>query len=578
MKKKIVFGFLCLLSLTTTVNAIEYNEPIKSIIQNNTLYVNMEKPQNASEFANVESILNEQYKDYFQDNATSTNQSMKLDECSNDYSTCTAVFSGCSVIEGGCGDIPVENVQIKWKEVYSDLFTKIAPNNIFEINAIKPSNDLELDHYITTYFKNLYPDESVSGFLENCNEDLTKCNLIIYSNSNEEHEVTVKWQETNQEIKTLIDSYIKKIESTRTNDENSLTNNAIMYDLMDLNKINFMNYLYNKSNFTDIDLMIKYTSIKNMFDNINIDYSIDFRAGDSYPMVTMGFGGLILYYDDTIYGVINWAGVQQKNIIYVEDETENTAESYITAATNRIKNYLKNIDIKIEVGGKLSEYNQDHPEVPNEINYSLLGDKSKMGDYYYNVTINGVTENFVIIRDSSKIEQPTYDTKDMQTNITVSSTSSEVPLDTTVQVEEINTESETFKNLNIVLKLDNDEEVQVYDIKLYSESSNKYITKLETGEFKVSLPIKDSLKGKKLIAYYVNENGEIEEHEVTVVDGIATFTTNHFSIYTLVEDTREGVLNEQVPSTGDMIITYLSLGVIGLIGLSTGIILTKKGN
>ena len=66
--------------------------------------------------------------------------------------------------------------------------------------------------------------------------------------------------------------------------------------------------------------------------------------------------------------------------------------------------------------------------------------------------------------------------------------------------------------------------------------SNK---ELEDGSFEVRIPLSEKLKGKDLVAYYVDNNGNKEEHEVTIKDGYAVFNTNHFSTYTLAEKPAE---------------------------------------
>lgn len=583
MKKKIIFGFLCLLSLTN-VNASEYKEPISSIVKDNTLYVDVEVPTNEEEFANVEGILNEQYKDLLQDSDTSSNQSLYLTDCSDNYSICYVVFRGCSVDGNECGDTPIPDVSIKWKENYSETFNKIAPNGVFEVNAIAPTNDTERSFYVYSHLLNLYPDDSVMGELSECNTDNTRCTLTIYENDNTEvHEVSVKWQEANSETKKAVDSYIQKIESTRptTND------GVITYELSDLNKINYLNHMNFKTypdHFIYMHQAIKYSpEAKDILGNNNYDYVLIRNAvNDEAKILLWGYGTFTLYHEGVAYGIIDDILLEYKNVIYIPADTEDTKEAYIAAAKKRIDEYLGNTNSKIEVAGKRDEYSCLGECY--SFNFAKLGDESKMGDYYYNITIGNVTEEFAIVKDSSKIEAPSYDTKDTNTNVVVSSTSSEVPLDTIVKVEVVDTVSEIFTKINEVLKLDDKEEVQVYDIKLFSESSNKYITKLANGEFKVSVPIKDSLKGKQLVAYYVNDKNEKEVHDVTVVDGIATFTTNHFSIYTIAEKVEtpvvpeEDPVDEPIPPTGDRVMTYVTIGMIGLVGLGTGIVLRKREN
>lgn len=571
MKKKIMFGLISLLSLNNIVSANEIVEPVSSIVKNGTLYVDTTVPTNDEEFENTRSILNEQYKDYLNDDEEIINKSLYLADCSSDYSTCAIVYE-CCIVGEGCGGVPTE-VKISWKEVYSDTFNLVAPNGILELNAIKPRNDDELDYYINVYSLSIFSDEEYHIYISNINDDMTEGLLNLSKtdeNGNwldiESHVVQLKWQTEDSLIKNSVNSYIKNMEDTRPKDNENPS--VIYYDLIDLSKINYMNYLKSSSEI-DVNNYVKYISdIKKIFVGSNIDLYLDVRAGDYAPMYRLGFGGLVVYYNDIMYGLVDRVGIIQKNVIYIPNETEDTSDAYIAAAKKRIDEYLGNTETKIEVAGTLDSI---------DTYFSELGDKSKMGKYYYNVTVGKVTEEFVFIKDSSKIETPTYNTKDIRTNVSVSTTSSEVPLDTVVKVEEIKNDSEEFKNINLILKIENEDEMQVYDIKLYSESSSEYITKLENGKFEVSLPIKDSLKGKKLVAYYINENGEIEEHDVTVVDGVATFTTDHFSVYTIAEKNNT-ISGEQVPPTGDNITTYICIGLIGLIGLGTSLVLRKREN
>jgi hypothetical protein len=58
---------------------------------------------------------------------------------------------------------------------------------------------------------------------------------------------------------------------------------------------------------------------------------------------------------------------------------------------------------------------------------------------------------------------------------------------------------------------------------------------LSNGQFEVRIPISEKFKGKNLIVYYVNDNGDIDEHKVSIKENFAVFNTDHFSIYTLAE-------------------------------------------
>ena len=61
-------------------------------------------------------------------------------------------------------------------------------------------------------------------------------------------------------------------------------------------------------------------------------------------------------------------------------------------------------------------------------------------------------------------------------------------------------------------------------------SAKVYFSKTITPEKVLELY---QLAGKELIAYYVDAEGTVAEHEVTVEEGVASFATDHFSAYTL---------------------------------------------
>ena len=155
--------------------------------------------------------------------------------------------------------------------------------------------------------------------------------------------------------------------------------------------------------------------------------------------------------------------------------------------------------------------------------------------YIVTIKANGqeAKHNIIIRKDSSKMILPTYATADMVTDVTISSTATEIPLDTIVESEKLTSGTEYDK----VIKKLQDEKYNIensvtYDLKLYSSSIKDYITKLEDGSFEVKLPIPEELKGKNLIACYVDTDGNIKEYELNDKE---VFTTDHFSIYTLAE-------------------------------------------
>ena len=146
----------------------------------------------------------------------------------------------------------------------------------------------------------------------------------------------------------------------------------------------------------------------------------------------------------------------------------------------------------------------------------------------------------IIKRDSSKMLNPEYKTVDISNNVEISSSSSEIPLDTYIKSDELTSGTEYERIIHLLDVNDN----ITYDISLFSDSLKNNVSKLENGTFEVKIPITEDLVGKTLVAYYVDENDKVVEYKVTVKDGYAIFETDHFSIYTIAE----GTINKDVAS------------------------------
>ena len=157
--------------------------------------------------------------------------------------------------------------------------------------------------------------------------------------------------------------------------------------------------------------------------------------------------------------------------------------------------------------------------------------------------------------------------KNIENNIIIKSNDSSIPLDTDISTKIVD-------NLKLKEKLGTDNYIS-YDINLYSAAKNTKIEKLKNGLFEVSIPVPTKLEGKTLAIYYENSAGKLEEYEVVVNNGMATFKTNHFSVYTLSEKLE---VKENNPKTGDQIMTWLSLGIISLIGLTGTLVYRKRYN
>ena len=159
---------------------------------------------------------------------------------------------------------------------------------------------------------------------------------------------------------------------------------------------------------------------------------------------------------------------------------------------------------------------------------------------------------------------------DVKTDVSVSAKDGTIPLDTMLEVETLTSGTEYER----VMKALDVKESSTFDIKLHSASTDSYVTRLENGKFEVRLPISDELSGKELEVYYVDTNGNITKHDVEVdkKNNYATFTTNHFSIYTLAASGDSPYT--QSPATGDSAAPI----AVFIAALCTAVLTLKKVN
>ncbi len=473
----------------------------------------------------------------------------------------TALLMFVPSIKVGAADVQV-----------GEIFNKVAPNLVFEVGAIKPKTEMEADTFVNTYVMKKY-NEYAS--LYPCNDDFSVCTLTVGTNDEaESHEVQVKWAKEDSKVMSVVKNAMDIMEADRDKDTG-----YVSYLVKGLEVLNFYSSM-GYTGFKDITVkslnvnLINYSNeIKEKFDYAPLSITYDLRQGSMSPIYGGGAGFLTVAYEDVIYGYMDNVSYGYFLVIYIDDATEDTPEAYMTAAEERINNYYSGSDKKFKV--TLGDVNDPDYDYYIE-QYNELEEKDKIGDmakYYYMVSNGTISEPIVIVKNSSKVvSEVGMKSQDIHTNISISANNASVPVDTTISVEKYEKDSDEFKELDKVLEL-GDKESVTYDLSLYSESTNQVITDIKDGEFEVTVPLTEELKGKNLVAYYVDENDKKIEYEVTIEDDEATFYTNHFSIYTIAEKT--STVTEQVPNTYDGITNSLLMGLVGLLGLVCSSILVK---
>lgn len=345
---------------------------------------------------------------------------------------------------------------------------------------------------------------------------------------------------------------------------------------------------YYLSDMSYINQLINYTGETGFFDsviynnfkilNIFPEFKSNLEKNPAYDYipVTLGVGGspimygsgaeIVVYQNDIAVGISEGFNYDTLKLVFVPNTTENTIEEYISVAKERIEEYLN--DDSYEVSLVYDElYKQDYCSdeysvcdvtrflnkiFNDEEEYIATPFKLIINDNEYFVGIVPVEEENII---DLQIKSINY-----ETNISIETNGSNVPLDTSLRVKD---KSKEYGKHGYD---------RVYDISLYSLLKDGYITKIHNG-VKVRIPLSDNYKQNKVDVYHIKENGEKEEKynaKVIEIEGkkYAEFTTNHFSLY--------GIEGELPPKTYDKISVSIVLLLIGLTGMYITILSSKK--
>jgi len=421
---------------------------------------------------------------------------------------------------------------IKDKSV--EIFEKIAPNGVWTVNSFKPDNPMDGQHLLTALVKDCVDSSVVKdarAWYDTKPEEATIILVLNGSGSQKERNVKVVYNEPDTTSNTKVNEVLGKMKKLELDNVNAKTS----YRVEDLYLIN---YLDASSKGLDGSMALNFS--KELIEETN-GSNISFRiitgagGGNSDGLYTYAKGQAVIYHDNTVYDTL-YAGVNMNHLLYIPSDTANTSEAYIAAAMKRIKDYLGTTDgIKIELGETFESLNYYDQYADRIItwNENEFIDETTSGSNYYNLTMNGKTYKFAICKkDASKLETPKYIGSDIKSNISITSEATEIPLDTTITVEKVASDDiEKTLGTNVYT---------AYDITLYSDAKEENIKKLKNGKFIVSIPVPENLKDKEITVCYINNEGEKEEEHVTTVeDGIASFETDHFSTYALIEKVAE---------------------------------------
>ena len=314
------------------------------------------------------------------------------------------------------------------------------------------------------------------------NEDFSKVEIALNVGSiNEErHTVDVVWN-YDENVSEAAQEFIEKFP----------TDDCPWFLLTDMELVNYWAY-YNPDSEID-SLANYSGELKNILGNSNFLYLIENRGGSDEPFYTTRIGSAKLMHNNIVYFASDIVGARAQHAIYVPESTGETTEELIAAAQKRIDDYIGEGIVKITYAdstvteyynSEIAKYDAEPSTVQTQLqeardtlaaekekpeenwDYNVISDcestivqnesrvqelndyknyfvecfedgndyhflTSAAGDFFFDIEVlrTGEVFKFVIIKDDTKLELPSYASVDLDTKVTVETGESAVPPD-----------------------------------------------------------------------------------------------------------------------------------------------------
>lgn len=513
----------------------------------------------------------------------------------------------------------------------SAAFNRVLNGGQLVFNSVPPVDENDQTFYSALDdFMLENPDFSVNIV----GNSTSKIKLILnYGQENEEaHVVDIVWRHT-PKVWEKAKEIAKKLPGSGTT-----------VNLTDMELVNYWAYYKPDS---PRQTLVNYSGeLKAILENTNFTLASQKHGGMSAPFVTFCGGPATLRHNKTTYYAIGAISARADHVIYIPENTANDKTALAAAAQKRIDDYIGKNVIKVTAtnetvtgyyNGELADYdrrlaeaeeelpkitaalNAENAKPENQRDQSLIDQyagkvfdyeqiientaqwkqefmddfaeggyfhflKKAEGDFIFEAKVSDRTFKFIVMKDDDKLTAPTYTSVDFETQVSVSTDSAEVPLDTVVEVDRL-TDGEEYDRICKAIEADDNE---TYDIRLHSDTLDNRVTKLANGKFLVRIPVPERFKGKRLHILYVDADNRVTEHSATEKDGYACFETDHFSIYTLAvgdgiksdityeNNAQSGVTDGSGNEGGSNLILWIVIGVVLAAGAAVTVVFIVK--
>ncbi len=334
--------------------------------------------------------------------------------------------------------------------------------------------------------------------------------------------------ETNDNLVKDANKVLKKLDASHA-----------IYSLNSFNSVYHYGPIFQNNRIDSDMILYKFPEFKEaLMDNPEFEYEIAWEGGGGTPIETGCSGYVIAYKDGIPYGMRS-VNFTIDNRLYVDEALEGTP---LEKAEARLEEFFNNtVDVEFDT----SVYETDY-EVDGNVG---IFTNVILGEYTSPIFIMEVDKKYL-----DKFEVKAHHKK---YNVNVITSSYDVPIDATLEVEDVMN--------RVTLDTDEYKVLGAYNIDVVKTGTGSYVRTVDNG-IDVFIPINDRKVGEKLTVFHVSENSKDEEFEgeVVEVDGVqyVKFRTTHFSTYAVAESSNS-IIN---PETSDTVVGAIILVLVGLLG------------
>ena len=409
--------------------------------------------------------------------------------------------------------------------------------------------------------KNVEKINNIAYDVNSCDITNNTCKISLIDNSNNTNKLEKSY------TISFIGEYIESITDKANKFVNSLKKDYYIDDMEYINQlINYTNE-YNSLNYNNDTYLNIFLEFKSLLEkNADLDYVIVKQDFDEEHGISKTNALIVTYFNDIAISISENINYYISPYIYISNSTKNTDSEYIKTAEKRIKSYLNNDKYKVTI-----TYDEkfDYCKIYAKDNYcnlnSFVNDIFKDSKDYtakaYKLTINGNNYYLGILPvDSKKIKNKEFTSLNVATGVEIATTSSNVPLDSKLDVKDV------------TIEYNKDDFYKIYDISLYSSLKNGYMNEFDDN-IEIKIPLLDKYNKKVINIYTIKEDGSTGdkyEAKVEIIDNkkYAVFTTKNLTVYGIDKVSKNDVNNIEI--------TKVILIIVVLISVILGVFFTKK--